>query len=82
MSHRYGWIPSPSEISQEIQEEYKWIFPTSITHMEITHAAYRTQSQNAAFLIRNDEFIKDLPPEMLMGFVDSHPLNKAHLKVH
>lgn len=78
---RYGWIPSSSEISQEIQEEYKWIFPTSITHMEIIHAAFRMQSQNAAFLFRNAEFLKDLPPEMMKAFVDVHPLNKAQLKV-
>ena len=49
--------------------------------MEIIHAAYRTHSQNAAFLIRNDEFVKYLPPEMMGAFVDAHPLNKAHLKV-
>lgn len=81
MTCRYGWIPSFSEISQEIQAEFKWIFPTSLTHMEILHAAYRMQSQNAAFLIRNAEFLNDLPPEMMKAFVDVHPLNKAQLKV-
>ena len=49
--------------------------------MEIIHAAYRMQSQNAAFLLRNGEFLKDLPPEMIRAFVDTHPLNKAQLKV-
>ena len=49
--------------------------------MEIIHAAYSTRSQNAAFLFRNDEFVKYLPPEMMGAFVDAHPLNKAHLKV-
>lgn len=49
--------------------------------MEIIHAAYRMQSQNAAFLIRNAEFLNDLPPEMMKAFVDVHPLNKAQLKV-
>lgn len=49
--------------------------------MEIIHAAYRTRSQNAAFLVRKDEFVKYLPPEMMGAFVDAHPLNKAHLKV-
>ena len=78
---RYGWIPTSSEISQEIQEEYQWIFPVSITHMEIIHAAYRVHNQNAAFLIRSADFIKDLPPEMTRAFVDTHPLNKAQMKV-
>lgn len=49
--------------------------------MEIIHAAYRMQSQNAAFLIRNAEFLNDMPPEMMKAFVDVHPLNKAQLKV-
>ena len=49
--------------------------------MEILHAAYRTQSQNAAFFIRSDDFLQDLPPEMMSAFVDVHPLNKGQLKV-
>jgi len=49
--------------------------------MEIIHAAYRMQSQNAAFLFRNAEFLNDLPPEILKAFVDVHPLNKTQLKV-
>ena len=49
--------------------------------MEIIHAAYRMQSQNAAFFFRNAEFLNDLPPEMMKAFVDVHPLNKAQLKV-
>lgn len=49
--------------------------------MEVLHAAYRMQSQNAAFLIRNDDFVKHLPPEMIRAFVGVHPLNKAQLKV-
>ena len=52
-----------------------------MTHMEIIHAAYRMKSQNAAFLVRDDAFLKDLPPEMTRAFVDVHPLNKAQLKV-
>ncbi|KAJ7377292.1 hypothetical protein OS493_030104 [Desmophyllum pertusum] len=80
LGERYGWIPSSTEISEEIQEEYKWIFPTSITHMEIMHAAYRMQSQNAAFLLRNSEFLTDVPPEKMREFVDDHPLNKVQLK--
>ena len=49
--------------------------------MEIIHAAYRMQSQNAAFLIRNAEFLNDLPPDIIRAFIDVHPLNKAQLKV-
>lgn len=49
--------------------------------MEIIHAAYRMRSQNAAFLVRDAEFLKDLPPEMTRTFVDVHPLNKAQLMV-
>ena len=79
--YRYGWIPNSSKISEEIQEEYQWIFPTSITHMEIIHAAYKMQNKNALFLLRDSEFLADLPPQMMKAFVDDHPLNKAHLKV-
>lgn len=49
--------------------------------MEIIHAAYRMQNQNATFLIRNSEFLTDLPPQMMKAFVDVHPLNETHLKV-
>ena len=49
--------------------------------MEINHAAYRMQSQNAAFLLRNSEFLTDVPPEKMREFVDDHPLNKVQLKV-
>ena len=49
--------------------------------MEIIHAAYKMQNKNALFLLRDSEFLADLPPQMMKAFVDDHPLNKAHLKV-
>ncbi|KAK3703596.1 hypothetical protein QZH41_019138, partial [Actinostola sp. cb2023] len=80
LGERYGWMPSHSDIPQEIQDQYRWIFPVSITHMEILHAAYRTKNPNAAFFIRDPGFITDIPPAMKPAFVDEFFLNKASLK--
>lgn len=74
-------MPGPKNIPQEIQQQYDWVFPASITHMEILHAAYRTRNPNAAFFIRDPGFLENIPPEMEPAFVDGFPLSNASLKV-
>jgi len=75
-------MPGESDIPQDVQDEYRWIFPVSITHMEILHAAYRTNNPNAAFFIRDSGFIEDIPSSLKPAFVDESALSKASLKVH
>ncbi|ESO89196.1 hypothetical protein LOTGIDRAFT_154286 [Lottia gigantea] len=38
---RYGWIPSDTDIPDDVKEKYNWIHNTSITFMEIMHGALR-----------------------------------------
>jgi hypothetical protein len=38
---RYGWIPGPDDVPQEIREKYSWVDDTSMTFMEILHGALR-----------------------------------------
>jgi hypothetical protein len=78
---RYGWMPGSKDIPQDIQDQYNWVFPASITHMEILHAAYRSNNPNAAFFIRDPGFIDDIPLEMQPAFIDKFALSKASLKV-
>ena len=61
--------------------QYQWIFPCSITHMEILHAAYRLQNPNSFFFLRKSDFMANLPASMEKGFIDSLPLAKEQLKV-
>lgn len=74
-------MPSQTEIPQDVQDQYQWVFPVSITHMEILHAAYRANNANAAFFIREPGFIEDIPSTLKPAFVDEFALNKASLKV-
>lgn len=74
-------MPGPKDFPQDIQQQYDWVFPASITHMEILHAAYRTKNPNAAFFIRDPSFLDNIPLEMQPAFVDGFPLSKASLSV-
>ncbi|XP_031552448.1 telomerase protein component 1-like [Actinia tenebrosa] len=81
LGERYGWMPGPKNIPQDIQQQYDWVFPASITHMEILHAAYRTKNPNAAFFIRDPSFLDKIPSDMQPSFVDGFPLSKVSLKM-
>lgn len=78
---RYGWIPSLQNLSQNIIETYSWVYPVSITHMEIIHAAIRTCSPNALFMLRDKESLNDLPDDFHHAYIDNSILSKRCLEV-
>lgn len=79
---RYGWIPGQEEISSDIQEKYDWIEESSITLMEVLHAAYRNKNSNAAFFIRNNSFLRDLPENFNHRFQQDDEFSKAQILVN
>eukprot|EP00058_Branchiostoma_floridae_P025448 XP_002610938.1 hypothetical protein BRAFLDRAFT_105605 [Branchiostoma floridae] len=82
LGERYGWIPSIQDVSEEIREKYSWVDHLSITHMEIVRGAVRSNNPNAAFFLRDPDFLKDLPQDQLANFVDTAELNTQQQKVH
>lgn len=80
LSERYGWIPSLQNLSQNIIETYSWVYPVSITHMEIIHAAIRTCSPNALFMLRDKESLNDLPDDFHHAYIDNSILSRRCLE--
>ena len=62
-------------------EQFDWVYPTSMTHMELIHGALRTMSKNAMFMLRDSDSITNIPESSTGEFVDSSILAKASLKV-
>lgn len=78
---RYGWTPLPDEVAEAIVQKYNWIFPLSVTHMEILHGAYRRCNPNAAFFIRDPSMIDNIPQQYRSQFCENNPLSNLQLKV-
>lgn len=68
-------------MSNDIIDNYDWIYPTSMTHMELIHGALRTMSPNAAFMIRDKESIADLPQQFKSAFYDKSLFAMESMKV-
>ncbi|XP_019620144.1 PREDICTED: uncharacterized protein LOC109466761 [Branchiostoma belcheri] len=81
LGERYGWIPSMQDVSSEIRDKYSWVDRLSITHMEIVRGAVRYNNPNAAFFLRDPDFLKDVPQGQLGNFVDTAELNTQQQKV-
>ncbi|EDV20525.1 uncharacterized protein TRIADDRAFT_61017 [Trichoplax adhaerens] len=80
LGDRYGWTPSSDQVADSIAQKYNWIFPLSITHMEILHGAYRNCNPNAAFFIRDSSILNDIPKEYHYQFSDNSLLSKLQLQ--
>ncbi|XP_078660093.1 TPR repeat-containing protein DDB_G0287407-like [Branchiostoma floridae x Branchiostoma belcheri] len=81
LGERYGWIPSIQDVSSEIRDKYSWVDHLSITHMEIVRGAVRYNNPNAAFFLREPDFLKDVPQDQIGNFVDTAALNTQQQKV-
>ncbi|XP_063313166.1 telomerase protein component 1-like [Pelobates fuscus] len=57
LGQRAGWVPSVSEIPEDIMEQYSWINGMSVTGSEILHGAYRNRNPNAAFCLRDPSYL-------------------------
>jgi hypothetical protein len=77
LGHRYGWIPSPHDVPDDVRASYEWIDGASVTHMEIVHATFRKYNPNAFFLIRDPSFLQNLPPEILSDFIEPSPSSSS-----
>ncbi|XP_064611367.1 telomerase protein component 1-like [Liolophura sinensis] len=80
LGDRYGWIPSESDVPDDIKEKYGWVPNASITFMEILCGAYRMKNPNAAFFVRDSQFLQEVPESQRTRFVDDEPLKSQHLK--
>ncbi|XP_013398113.1 telomerase protein component 1-like [Lingula anatina] len=81
LGERYGWIPSLSDVPEAVQEKYLWVPNTSITCMEVLYGGYRTKNPNAAFFIREKDFLADLPEQCADAYYEKGVLPREHLKV-
>jgi nephrocystin-3 len=79
LGHRYGWVPEPSMVPEDVHSEYQWIDGASVTHMEIAHAVLRQPNPKALFLIRDDSYLYSLPESSMMDFVEKDWRMKASL---
>lgn len=45
LGHRYGWVPSQTDIPKSVRDEYGWVDGASVTQMEILTGAFREYNQ-------------------------------------
>jgi hypothetical protein len=83
LGHRYGWIPSSNDVPDDVRAAYQWIDNSSVTHMEIVHAAFRNsiRNPNALFLIRDSDFLTHLPPDILPDFIETNSQSQESLEL-
>ncbi|CAD5111322.1 DgyrCDS637 [Dimorphilus gyrociliatus] len=70
------------DISQDIQEKYEWLYGSSITFMEVLHAAYRNKNPNAAFFIRDSSFLKELPSDLNHRFRQDDEFSRRQIQLY
>ncbi|XP_039627705.1 telomerase protein component 1-like isoform X2 [Polypterus senegalus] len=68
---RAGWFPADTDLDQDLSKRYKWISGMSITGMEILHGALLGLNPNAAFCLRQPDFLSMLPPAFEKDFRDA-----------
>ncbi|PIK52093.1 hypothetical protein BSL78_11045 [Apostichopus japonicus] len=82
LGERYGWIPSVTDVPADLAVQFKWVYNTSITHMEILLGAVYRHNRNAAFFIRSpDGWLDKLAPVIQDQFIDRSELGRAQLKM-
>uniref|UniRef100_A0A7M5VFT2 DUF4062 domain-containing protein n=1 Tax=Clytia hemisphaerica TaxID=252671 RepID=A0A7M5VFT2_9CNID len=80
LGDRYGWVPTRKYVSQDIINQFDWVYPTSMTHMEIIHGALRTNSQNALFMMREPSSLEGIPESYQPLYRDRSLLAKQSIK--
>ncbi|KAG2471169.1 DPOE1 polymerase, partial [Polypterus senegalus] len=65
------WFPADTDLDQDLSKRYKWISGMSITGMEILHGALLGLNPNAAFCLRQPDFLSMLPPAFEKDFRDA-----------
>lgn len=74
-------MPTRRYVSDDVIDEYDWVYPTSMTHMELIHGALRTMSTNAMFVLRDKESLASLPDKFKSAFYDRSLLATESMKV-
>ncbi|PAA78573.1 hypothetical protein BOX15_Mlig012051g3 [Macrostomum lignano] len=67
---RFGWVPGPADLDEELQLQYDWTFGSSVTQMEVVHGAMAKLSPNALFMVRDSACYADIPDAQRKDFVE------------
>ena len=65
---RYGWVPKPEDVGEQLSAKYKWVPGASVTTMELLHGALRRHNPNAVFCLRDKAYASQ---KCAADFIDS-----------
>jgi nephrocystin-3 len=76
LGERYGWVPKPEEIPEELLEREAWLrdhLQCSVTELEIIHGVLREERMHghAFFYSRDPDYLDRLPPNRIRGDFES-----------
>jgi tetratricopeptide (TPR) repeat protein len=57
---RYGWVPSPEDVGNDLARQYEWVRGASVTAMELLHGALRNRNPNAVFCLRDSAYAETI----------------------
>jgi telomerase protein component 1 len=80
---RYGWVPAPNEVPDDVRAKFVWQDGLSITAAEVARALSRRRSYGnpqCCFFLRRPEFIKSVPGQEKDNFAEQDPLIAAKLE--
>eukprot|EP00037_Helgoeca_nana_P024790 m.265782 g.265782 ORF g.265782 m.265782 type:complete len:1124 (+) comp26758_c0_seq1:220-3591(+) len=79
LSERYGWAPAGCDVPETVIQDFGWSPFSSVTTMEILHAAYRNQNPRALFMFRDSTFTAALKDDHVGAFTWQDELAKIAL---
>ncbi|MCK4306393.1 MAG: DUF4062 domain-containing protein, partial [Candidatus Eisenbacteria sp.] len=84
LGERYGWVPPPGAIPQELIAEQPWLAEhreKSVTELEIAHGVLRNpeMASRAYFYFRDEAYLDQIPPEKRADFVETDPVARDKL---
>jgi telomerase protein component 1 len=79
LGSRYGWVPSPKQITDTVRYEYVWEDGKSITEMEINEGAFRRLDGKArSFFFFRDSAVR-FPDQVKSIYEESNPTYTSQL---
>ncbi|XP_071161707.1 TPR repeat-containing protein DDB_G0287407-like [Mytilus galloprovincialis] len=80
-SESVGWVPMWDECPDEVVENYIEAYGLVVEDLEVMNGAFRQDNQNSLFMMRNDDFLKNLPIDDQKYFLKKTPASETVIKI-
>ena len=84
LGERYGWVPDPGDITDELIAEQPWLAEHrdhSVTELEILHGVLNdpAMANRACFYFRDPAYVENVPADERDAFIESDPAARGKL---